>query len=158
MKNSNALRLWGFCMFAMTICLLALLIQDQVGTRVEETVVLTVDTTTTTSTTTSTTTTTTAPPVVIAEPKPSVPESTEAFFECIRWVESRNDYSAISTSGTFMGAYQIYQEGWNAFARMSGRLDLIDVSPHTALPSDQDAIALAMHNQLGSKPWNGACE
>ncbi len=57
-----------------------------------------------------------------------------------------------------MGAYQIYQGGWDTFATRIDRHDLIGVPPHTALPADQDAIALAMYNELGAKPWGGACQ
>lgn len=80
------------------------------------------------------------------------------FFECIRWRESRGNYQAIDPSGTFRGAYQIYQGGWDTFAGRIERPDLIGVPPDAASPADQDAIALAMFNALGSKPWNGACQ
>jgi hypothetical protein len=117
-------------------------------------------TTTTTFTTTTTidlswlnTTTTTTTAV---QPVPTV--KVNDFFECIRHRESRGNYGAISSSGTFMGAYQIYQGGWNTFAARIDRHDLIGVPPHTALPTDQDAVALAMYNELGAKPWGGACQ
>lgn len=160
MKNSNALRLWGFTLFAVTICVLALLIQDQVATRepLNADFVATVPTVTTVETTTTaiiTTTTTTAPPRV-STPQ-ALTHSTDAFFECIRWRESRGNYQAVNPTGTFMGAYQIYQGGWDTFASRIGRHDLIGTPPHTALPADQDAVALAMYNELGSKPWGGAC-
>ncbi len=103
----------------------------------------------------NTTTTTTAP--VVAE-KTKTPQSTEAFFECIRHRESRGNYGAVSSSGTFMGAYQFYQGGWNTFAARIDRHDLVGVPPHHASPADQDAVALAAYNELGAKPWNGACK
>ena len=163
MKNSNALRMWGLCMFAMTVCLLALLVQDQVNSKAEQEVILTVDTTSTTSTSTSTststttTTTTTIPEPVVVVQEPAQQQDHVVFFDCIRWRESRNNYSAVSESGTFMGAYQIYQQGWDKFAQLIGREDLVGVQPHAANPSDQDAVALVMYQKLGSKPWNGAC-
>ena len=120
-----------------------------------------VETTTTTSSTTTTTidlsflntTTTTSAPTTSATSR-----NVDDFFECIRWRESRGNYQAVNSTGTFMGAYQIYQGGWDTFAARIDRHDLIGVQPHTALPTDQDAVALAMYNELGAKPWNGACQ
>ena len=57
-----------------------------------------------------------------------------------------------------MGAYQIYQGGWDVYASRINRTDLVGVQPHVASPADQDAIALAMYEDLGSKPWGGACQ
>jgi len=164
MKNSNALRLWGFTLFALTICLLALLVQDQVTTiKPVNTDFVAPTTVVETSTTTTmpdlsflnTTTTTAAPRVSTPQ---AAPQSTEAFFECIRHRESRGNYQAVNSTGTFMGAYQFYQGGWDTFAARIDRHDLVGVPPHMALPADQDAVALAAYNELGSKPWNGACE
>lgn len=108
------------------------------------------ETTTTTTTSTTTTSTTVLPPVI--------PPSVDDFMACIRHRESRGDYTAVNPTGTFMGAYQIYQEGWDAYAERAERPDLVGVQPHDAAPRDQDIIALAMYNHLGSKPWGGACQ
>lgn len=110
---------------------------------------------TTTTITINTTTTTSTVPVVFVAPAPT--RSVDAFFECIRYRESRGDYTAVNPTGTFMGAYQIYQGGWDTFAARINRHDLVGTPPHTALPADQDAVALAMYNELGKKPWGGAC-
>ena len=67
----------------------------------------------------------------------------------MRQRESHGDYTAVDPSGTFMGAYQIYQGGWDAVARSIGRSDLVGVRPNRAAPADQDAIALAMLRQYG---------
>ena len=160
MRNSNALRLWGLTLFALTICLLALLIQDQVTTvkPVETDFVVPVveaETTTTMPDLSFLNTTTTTS--VVSTP-PAAPQSTEAFCECIRWRESRGNYEAVNPTGTFMGAYQFYQGGWDAFAARFDRHDLVGVPPHQAAPADQDAVALAAYNELGSRPWGGACE
>lgn len=98
------------------------------------------------------TTTTTKPPQ--QKPTPVVGD----FFECVRWRESRGDYTAVNSTGTFMGAYQIYQGGWDVYASRINRTDLIGVQPHKADPTDQDAVALAMYLDLGAKPWGGACQ
>jgi hypothetical protein len=146
----------------IAIALMTLIVFDQTQTNEVAEVAQVVETTTTSTTTTTidlsflnTTTTTTAP--VVAE-KTKTPQSTEAFFECIRHRESRGNYGAVSSSGTFMGAYQFYQGGWNTFAARIDRHDLVGVPPHHASPADQDAVALAAYNELGAKPWNGACK
>ena len=129
MRNSNALRLWGLTLFALTICLLALLIQDQVTTvkPVETDFVVPVveAETTTTMPDLSFLNTTTS---VVSMP-PAAPQSTEVFFECIRWRESRGNYEAVNPTGTFMGAYQFYQGGWDTFAARIDRHDLTHLDP-----------------------------
>lgn len=101
------------------------------------------------------TTTTTAPrPVVTAPP---VTQSDEAFLACVRYRESHNDYTASDPSGTFLGAYQIYQGGWDSVAGRIGRHDLVGIPPNQASPSDQDAIANAMLQFSGRAPWGGTC-
>jgi hypothetical protein len=124
-------------------------------------------TTTTKAPTTTTTaparpkaTTTTAPPAPAPPPASSAfnPTASEAsFLACVRFRESRGIYTAVDPTGQFMGAYQIYQGGWDAVARSIGRGDLVGVRPHTAAPIDQDIVALAMLRQYGTKPWGGYC-
>ena len=154
-------------MVLLAICtaLMALLIWDQTDRPVtteiivEPAVMVTpIETTTTTTIDLSwlnTTTTTTAPSRPV---KKTTTQSTETFFECIRWRESRGDYGAVNPTGTFMGAYQFYQGGWDTFAARINRHDLVGVPPNLASPADQDAVALAAYNELGAKPWNGACQ
>ena len=142
---------------------MALLIWDQTDRPVTaeivvEPAVMVTETTTTTTTIdfswlNTTTTTVTAKPVITDD----TPTNVDAFFECVRHRESRGTYQAVDSSGTFRGAYQIYQGGWDTFAGRIERPDLVGVQPDAASPADQDAIALAMFNELGSKPWNGAC-
>jgi hypothetical protein len=79
------------------------------------------------------------------------------FMACVRWRESRNNYGAVDPSGQFMGAYQIYQGGWDAVARSIGRTDLVGVPPHRAAPADQDTVAINMLRQYGTSPWGGTC-
>ena len=123
-----------------------------------------------TSTTKAPVTTTTAPkvaakaPTTTTTPAPApappglTPTASEAnFLACVRQRESHGDYTAVDPSGTFMGAYQIYQGGWDAVARSIGRTDLVGVKPNRAAPADQDTIALAMLRQYGKTPWGGAC-
>jgi hypothetical protein len=101
------------------------------------------------------TTTTTAPRPVVTSPP--VTQSDDAFLACVRYRESHNDYSASDPSGTFLGAYQIYQGGWDSVAGRIGREDLVGIPPNQASPSDQDAIASAMLQFSGRAPWGGSC-
>jgi hypothetical protein len=105
------------------------------------------------------TTTTTAPAAPPAPAPPGLtPSPSEAsFLACVRQRESHGDYTAVDPSGTFMGAYQIYQGGWDSVARSIGRADLVGVRPNRAAPADQDTVALAMLRQYGKSPWGGAC-
>jgi hypothetical protein len=108
----------------------------------------------------ATTTTTAAPKVAAPAPPPAgpVPTASEStFLACVRQRESHGDYSVVDPTGTYMGAYQIYQGGWDAVARSLGRTDLVGVRPNTASPADQDAIALQMLRMYGRSPWGGAC-
>ena len=150
-------------MIAVTGALIFLLMQTQPNMQAEpvEIELLAIEPTTTTTIDLSflNTTTTTSPPATSATSSTSATSrSVDDFFECIRWRESRGDYTAVNPTKTFMGAYQIYQGGWDTFAARIDRHDLIGVQPHTALPTDQDAVALAMYNELGAKPWGGACQ
>ena len=99
------------------------------------------------------TTTTTRP--VVTLPAPS--QSDAAFLSCVRWRESRGDYTAVDPSGQFMGAYQIYQGGWDSVSASIGRHDLVGVAPNHASPADQDLVAAAMLARNGRAPWGGAC-
>ncbi|MSZ89116.1 MAG: hypothetical protein F2585_07200 [Actinobacteria bacterium] len=101
---------------------------------------------------------TTAAPVYLPPPPPPIINSSDAaFMACVRERESHGDYTAVDPSGQFMGAYQIYQGGWDSIAGSMGRGDLVGVRPHQASPADQDAVAYAMLAKLGRSPWNFAC-
>ena len=151
-----------FILLGIATALVALLIWDQTDQPVtteivvEPAVMVTpIETTTTTVDLSWMNTTTTTKPVPVASVAPT---NVDAFFECIRWRESRGNYGAVNSTGTFMGAYQFYQGGWDTFAARIGRHDLVGVKPNHAVPADQDAVALAAYNELGAKPWNGACQ
>lgn len=106
--------------------------------------------TTTTAAPTTTTTVYVPPP---PPPAPTMSGDAAAFFACVRQRESGGNYGAVDPSGTYRGAYQIYQGAWDTFAARIGRTDLIGVPPNLASPADQDAIALAMYQALGKAPW-----
>lgn len=108
----------------------------------------------------TTTTTRVAPvwaPPVTAPPVTVRSQSDAEFLACVRQRESHGDYTAVDSSGRFMGAYQIYQGGWDDIAAQLGRTDLIGVPPHHASPADQDQIALRMLVVHGRSPWGGSC-
>lgn len=128
---------------------------DAVVPETTSTTVAIATTTTTAARRVQQTTTTTAPrPVVTAPP---MAQSDADFLACVRIRESHGDYTASDPTGTFLGAYQIYQGGWDAIAGAIGRADLVGVPPHHASPTDQDTIAAAMLARYGRSPWGGSC-
>jgi len=84
-------------------------------------------------------------------------QSQQDFFACIRWRESRNNYQAVNSTGTYRGAYQFYQDGWDIFAVQVAPA-WVGIPPDQAPPDVQDAVALAAYLRLGARPWNGACQ
>ena len=80
------------------------------------------------------------------------------FLSCVRWRESRGDYSVHNTQGSgASGAYQFMPSTWNSIAGAAGRSDLVGMDPAAAAPGDQDAMAAALYNQQGASPWGGGC-
>jgi hypothetical protein len=63
----------------------------------------------------------------------------------IRACESGGDYTAVSESGTYRGAYQFDQATWEA---MGGSGD-----PAAAPPAEQDMRAQMLYDQAGPSPW-----
>jgi len=63
----------------------------------------------------------------------------------LRFCESSDDYSAISPSGEYRGAYQFDIETWQS---VGGSGD-----PAAAPPSEQDARARALYALRGHEPW-----
>jgi hypothetical protein len=78
---------------------------------------------------------------------------------CIRAHESDSagGYEAVSSGGTYRGAYQFLPSTWDSTAAGSGRDDLVGVDPASASPSDQDAMASHLYSQAGAQPWGGGC-
>lgn len=70
----------------------------------------------------------------------------------LRNCESSGNYSAVSASGTYRGAYQFARSTWDSVAR-SSHPHLVGVDPASASPADQDAMALALYRSSGSSPW-----
>ncbi len=70
----------------------------------------------------------------------------------LRRCESGGNYSAVSSSGAYRGAYQFSRSTWNAVARRS-HPHLVGVDPAAAAPADQDAMAMSLYRSSGSGPW-----
>jgi hypothetical protein len=78
---------------------------------------------------------------------------------CIRAHESDSagGYQAVSSGGTYRGAYQFVQGTWDNTAAAAGRSDLVGADPATVAPADQDAMASSLYSTAGSSPWGGRC-
>jgi hypothetical protein len=78
---------------------------------------------------------------------------------CIRAHESDSagGYQAVSSGGTYRGAYQFVQGTWDTTAAAAGRSDLVGADPATVAPADQDAMASSLYSTAGSSPWGGRC-
>ncbi len=63
----------------------------------------------------------------------------------IRACESGGDYGAVSSSGTYRGAYQFDYATWQS---VGGSGD-----PAAASPAEQDMRAQMLYDQAGSSPW-----
>jgi muramidase (phage lysozyme) len=80
------------------------------------------------------------------------------FLSCVRWRESRGDYTVHNSQGSgASGAYQFMPGTWSSIAASEGRGDLVGMDPADAAPADQDAMAAALYAQQGSRPWGGGC-
>jgi len=79
----------------------------------------------------------------LAAAQPSV--SGSSTLAAIRACESGGDYGAVSSSGTYRGAYQFDQATWEA---MGGSGD-----PAAASPAEQDMRAQMLYDQAGPSPW-----
>jgi hypothetical protein len=86
-----------------------------------------------------------------------VTSDASAFLACVRYRESRGNYSVVSSNGLYFGAYQFARSTWDNTARYAGRTDLVGVPPNLASPGDQDAMALALYRWQGTAPWGGYC-
>ena len=94
----------------------------------------------------------------VSRSAPRVSSSGGDALSCIKWRESRGDYTVHNSHGSgASGAYQFMPGTWNSIAASSGRADLVGLDPAAAAPADQDAMAAALYAQQGSAPWGGAC-
>jgi septal ring factor EnvC (AmiA/AmiB activator) len=106
---------------------------------------------------------TSSPPAqpTVAPPPPAPagthPHHDDPFLVCTRQRESRGNYSVVSASGLYHGAYQFLATTWNATASHAGRPELIGVLPSRASAYDQDDMAWTLYQWQGKRPWGGRC-
>ena len=81
----------------------------------------------------------------------------ECFKACTLNIESHGDYGAVSSGGTYRGAWQFDQSTWDSNAVAAGRPDLVGQDPASAAPGAQDAVAAITYQARGSQPWGGRC-
>jgi hypothetical protein len=79
------------------------------------------------------------------------------YLACVRQAESDGEYSVVSPSGLYFGAYQIDQTTWNNTVLHAGLTSLYDVQPNEATPASQDEVAMALLQWQGTSPWAGDC-
>ncbi len=103
-------------------------------------------------------TTTRKKPVVTAK-KPAVSSSggLPAYLVCVRWRESRGDYTVVNKSSGAGGAFQFLPSTWRNTVRHAGRTDLLGILPQHASHADQDAMAIHLLGWQGTSPWGGHC-
>lgn len=83
----------------------------------------------------------------------------QCFLECTRAHESDTSggYGAVSSSGTYHGAYQFSQGTWDAAVSGAGYAEYAGV-PADQVPADiQDAAAAHLYSVSGTSPWGGRC-
>ncbi|GJM37388.1 MAG: hypothetical protein DHS20C19_07550 [Acidimicrobiales bacterium] len=70
----------------------------------------------------------------------------------LRMCESTDNYEAISSSGTYRGAYQFDQTTWDGVAERHFPW-LEGEDPITVAPWWQDAMTRALWSERGKQPW-----
>lgn len=70
----------------------------------------------------------------------------------LRACESGGNYSAVSKSGAYRGAYQFSRGTWNSLAQKWAPW-LVGVDPAAATPMEQDNMASALFAEQGRSPW-----
>lgn len=70
----------------------------------------------------------------------------------LRQCESGGDYSIVSSSGRYRGAYQFARSTWDSVAEYHDP-SLVGVDPAHASRADQDAMASALYDEQGAGPW-----
>jgi len=85
---------------------------------------------------------------------PASPQTEAETLACIRWVETRGDYTAVSPSGQYRGAYQMDDNFWRYYG---GDEDLTG-RHEQASRAQQDAVATRGLRDRGLAPWPSAVE
>ena len=83
----------------------------------------------------------------------------DCFLACTRAHESDTSggYGAVSSGGTYRGAYQFQQNTWDAAVAGAGYGEYAGV-PADQVPAEvQDAAAAHLYSVSGNNPWGGRC-
>lgn len=78
--------------------------------------------------------------------------ASDAALTRLRRCESGDNYGAVSSSGTYRGAYQFNRQTWNSVASRHFPW-LQGMDPAGAAPFFQDAMARALIRERGRSPW-----
>jgi hypothetical protein len=70
----------------------------------------------------------------------------------LRWCESTDNYGAVSSTGSYRGAYQFHQGTWDNVARQHFP-KYAGVDPARAEPKVQDAMTRALWSMTGPRSW-----
>jgi hypothetical protein len=83
----------------------------------------------------------------------------DCFLACTRAHESdtAGGYEAVSSSGTYRGAYQFDQGTFDAAVAGAGYGDYAGVPADQVPPEVQDAAAAQLYSVSGTSPWGGRC-
>ncbi len=87
---------------------------------------------------------------IAATRSPGAPS--DATLARLRECESNGDYTVVSRSGTYRGAYQFSRRTWNNVAK-SVLPGFHGVDPAAAPPHVQDAMARALWTMTGPRSW-----
>jgi len=83
----------------------------------------------------------------------------QCFLECTRAHESDTSggYGAVSSSGTYRGAYQFSQTTWDAAVAGAGHAEYAGMPADEVSAEVQDAAAAHLYSVSGTRPWGGRC-
>ena len=83
----------------------------------------------------------------------------DCFLECTRGYESDTSggYGAVSSGGTYRGAYQFAQGTWDAAVAGAGYGEYAGMPADQVPPDVQDAAAAHLYSVSGNNPWGGRC-
>jgi Transglycosylase-like domain len=81
----------------------------------------------------------------------------DCFKPCTLNIESHGDYGAVSSGGTYRGAWQFDQSTWNGAVARAGSPEWSGHDPASAPSGVQDAAARQLYAERGNQPWGGRC-
>ena len=91
-------------------------------------------------------------PVSTVGDSPHGERPTAEQWAALRHCESSGQYDRLNPNGRYRGAYQFSRATWDWIASKVNQA-LLGGDPAAASPSDQDAMAVALYDQEGAKPW-----